>query len=298
MPTAPWRGSLATIRPMLAGSGSSARRAGPAFRTRQTTTAGEIASNRVAFIAFDVLRDGGEDLRPLPFTQRRARLERLMKTFRSPIVRISDVVPHDGRALYQQALERGWEGLIAKDAQSVYHTGKRTRDWRQLKIVQEQEFVIGGWTEARTSGRAFGALLLGYYEDGDLKYAGHTGSGFDQPELERVMRRLQPLETQTPPFAVRPRTNERPHWVKPVLVAQLKFTEWTNDGILRHPIYLGLRDDKRPETVKREHARPSTIDHGPSTIDHLVSQLEDLERGSNAGTLRLPDGGTLEVGNL
>ena len=142
----------------------------------------------------------------------------------------------------------------------MYHTGKRTRDWRKLKIVQEQEFVVGGWTEARTTGRPFGALLVGYYEDGVLKYAGHTGSGFNQRELERVIRLLKPLETTASPFPTRPRTNERPHWTKPSLVAQLKFTEWTDDGMLRHPIYLGMRDDVKPETVRREKKSPGSRD--------------------------------------
>ena len=128
--------------------------------------------------------------------------------------------PGDARELFQHALDHGWEGLIAKDAHSVYHTGKRTRDWRKLKIVHEQEFVVGGWTDSRTAGRPFGALLLGYYEDGGLKYAGHTGSGFNQRELERVIRLLKPLEIAASPFTTRPRTNERPHWTKPSLVAQ------------------------------------------------------------------------------
>ena len=144
------------------------------------------------------------------------------------------------------------KGSSPRTRSSVYHTGKRTRDWRKLKIVQEQEFVVGGWTDSRTAGRPFGALLLGYYEDGGLKYAGHTGSGFNQRELERVIRLLKPLEIAAPPFTTRPRTNERPHWTKPSLVAQLKFTEWTDDGLLRHPIYLGMRDDVKPETVRRE----------------------------------------------
>ena len=178
-----------------------------------------------------MLRDRDEDLRPLPLTARRARLERIFRNPGSPILRISEVVPGDGRALYERALDRGWEGLIAKSVDSIYHTGKRTHDWRKLKIVHEQEFVVGGWTESRTTGRPFGALLLGYYEDGDLKYAGHTGSGFNQRELERVFRLLKPLEIAAPPFKTRPRTNERPHWTKPSLVAQVKFTEWTDDGL-------------------------------------------------------------------
>jgi bifunctional non-homologous end joining protein LigD len=226
-------------------------------RIHLTESHSRSAAGRVAFIAFDILRDGDEDVRPLPFTARRSRLERVFPPSPglrrgSPILRRSDVVHDDARALYRQALERGWEGLIAKDSQSVYHTGKRTRDWRKLKLVKEQEFVVGGWTEARTTGRPFGALLVGYYDEGALQYAGHTGSGFNQRELERVIRLLKPLETSAPPFSTRPRTNERAHWTKPSLVAQLKFTEWTDDGMLRHPIYLGMRDDVKAETVRRE----------------------------------------------
>ena len=224
-------------------------------RIHLTESNSRSAAGRVAFIAFDILRNGDEDLRPLPLTVRRSRLDRVFRNPGSPILRRSDVVRDDARALYREALERGWEGLIAKDANSIYHTGKRTRDWRKLKIVHEQEFVVGGWTEARTTGRPFGALLVGYYEDGQLKYAGHTGSGFNQRELERVIRLLRPIETTASPFSTRPRTNERPHWTKPSLVAQLKFTEWTDDGMLRHPIYLGMRDDVKPETVRRENKR-------------------------------------------
>jgi bifunctional non-homologous end joining protein LigD len=270
----------------------------------------EGAHGRVAFIAFDMLRDGDEDLRPLPFTARRARLERVFKNPGSPILRKSTVVMDDGRALHQQALERGWEGLIAKDAGSVYHTGKRTRDWRKIKIVREQEFVVGGWTEARTTGRPFGALLLGYYEDGRFKYAGHTGGGFNQRELERVIKLLKPLETSTSPFVVRPRTNERPHWTKPSLVVQVKFTEWTDDGLLRHPIYLGMRDDVKPETVVREQKSPGSRRSlgsrnrrtatavEPNSSSALIDQLNEIEHGRNAGRLELPGGHSFEVGNL
>src|SRR5688572_21069504 len=221
-------------------------------RIHLTESNSRSAAGRVAFIAFDSLRDRDEDLRPLMLTERRTRLERVFRNPGSPILRTSDVVAGDARELFQHALDHGWEGFIAKDARSLYHTGKRTRDWRKLKIVQEQEFVVGGWTDSRTTGRPFGALLLGYYEDGRLRYAGHTGSGFTHAELERVIRLLRPLEIATSPFTTRPKTNERPHWTKPSLVAQLKFTEWTDDGLLRHPIYLGMRDDVKPETVRRE----------------------------------------------
>ncbi len=290
-------------------------------RIHLTESHSRSAAGRVAFIAFDILRDGDEDVRPLPFTARRSRLERVFRNPGSPILRRSEVVHDDARALYQQALERGWEGLIAKDSRSVYHTGRRTRDWRKLKLVKEQEFVVCGWTEARTTGRPFGALLVGYYDAGELKYAGHTGSGFNQRELERVIRLLKPLETPNPPFSIRPRTNERAHWTKPSLVAQLKFTEWTDDGMLRHPIYLGLRDDVKPKTVGRETKSPGSPtslgsrksrlspkspkslaavgrNFSSAGLQAVIHQLDEIERGKGSGTLQLPDGQTLAVTNL
>ena len=234
--------------------------------------AGREGPSSVAFIAFDLLREGRTDLRDRPLTERRAALERLFgrgpsRAGRSSVLRISESVRGDGRSLYRRALDSGWEGLIAKHAASRYQSGKRTPDWRKLKIVHEQEFVVGGWTEPRQTRAYFGALLLGVHEDasrggrkgragsaaGPLVYVGHTGTGFTEAELTRVMKRLRPLETTTCPFREQPRkTNERPHWVDPKLVAQVKFTEWTADGKLRHPVYLGLRDDKRPEDVHRE----------------------------------------------
>ena len=343
-------------------------------RIHLTDAKNQALLGKVAFIAFDILRDGNEDLRPLPLTVRRKRLEKVFRPRDSARLRLSEVSPGNGHALYRRALERGWEGLVAKESSSIYHTGKRTRDWCKLKIVQEQEFVVGGWTEPRTGGRPFGALLLGYYTAGQLEYAGHTGSGFDQRELERVSRLLKPREIAVSPFRTRPRTNERPHWAKPELVAQLRFTEWTDEGFLRHPIYLGLRDDVKPETVRREikagatgpvspkramqraakadaaganrrrpargAKRSSASERGrvPSSgkegatglspvaapaakgdatgpvspkrtakssakadaakLQDLVDQLTEIERGPDAGRLRLPGGASLEVSNL
>jgi bifunctional non-homologous end joining protein LigD len=296
-------------------------------RIHLTESNSAAAAGHVALIAFDILRDRDDDLRPSPLADRRAVLERVFRNTGSPILRLSDVVPGDARELFEHALEHGWEGLIAKEARSVYHTGKRTRDWRKIKIVHKQEFVIGGWTDSRTADRPFGALLLGYYEDGGLKYAGHTGSGFNHRELDRVIRLLKPLEVAAPPFTTRPRTNERPHWTKPTLVAQLKFTEWTDDGLLRHPIYLGMRDDVKVEEVRREavksrespESRESRTNRKSQTsrksreslnkdivptlrsadaFQSVVQQLEEIERGPGSGRLRLPGGQTLEVSNL
>jgi bifunctional non-homologous end joining protein LigD len=256
----------------------------PARRGRRASPAPTAhAAPSVGFIAFDLLRSGTRDLRERPLVERRAALEKLFGKTRSPLLRVSTIAHGSGRDLFAQAFERGWEGLIAKHAASLYKSGKRTPDWRKLKIVHEQEFVIGGWTEPRQTRAYFGALLLGVYEPrtknherttheprtangAALLYVGHTGTGFNERELARVMALLKPLETRDCPFANHPKTNERPHWVRPELVAQIKFTEWTADAKLRHPVYLGLRDDKKPHDVRREPApvRASAFaDHDP-----------------------------------
>jgi bifunctional non-homologous end joining protein LigD len=277
----------------------------------------------VAFIAFDLLRDGATDLRDRPLLERRAALERLLGKTGTPAVRLSTMVRGDGRALFEEAKTRGWEGLIAKRADSAYKSGKRTPEWRKLKIVHDQEFVIGGWTEPRQTRSHFGALLLGVYKDGALQYVGHTGTGFNEKELARLMKLFGPLETTTSPFRVKPKTNERPHWVEPELVAQIRFTEWTADAKLRHPVYLGLRDDKRPEDVRREDTsdppvksgarsrapderaprsrtsvRSATARPGARDIEAVIEQLRAIERSRREGVVTLPDGDTLKVTNL
>ena len=268
--------------------------------------------SRTALIVFDILRDGPTDFLNRPLVERRAALERMFGRTGSPVLRISEQVTGDGRALFKQALDRGWEGLIAKHARSLYKPGKRTPDWRKLKIVHEQEFVVGGWTEPRETRACFGALLIGVYQPQvpspkppgssakspapspqSLVYAGSVGAGFNDKELARVMQLLTPLESKTCPFFVTPKTSERAHWVKPRLVAQIKFMEWTADAKLRHPVYLGLRDDKKATEVSREE-KPRVKG---STLD-IIAQLDALESARKDGVLTLPDGDTLSVTNL
>ncbi len=306
------------------------------------------APGSVAYIVFDLLREGRRDLRDRPFVERRADLERLFASGdAAPLLRLSEIAHGDGRALYERALASGWEGLIAKLARSKYRSGKRTPDWRKLKIVQEQEFVVGGWTEPRQTRAYFGALLLGVYAPADgnaprrarapgrsaapgrpareealgggapreLVYVGHTGTGFDEKELARVMARLAPLETPDCPFAHRPKTNERPHWVRPSLVAQVKFTEWTADDRLRHPVYLGLRDDKNPEDVVRERtahlsgrtllrlggaspAKPRKGNESAAVPAHLLDELRAIEDSRRDGMITLTGDRRLSVTNL
>lgn len=271
-------------------------------------------SQPVALIAFDLLRDGDDDLRGLPLTERRARLEQRFPAA-SPALRISEQVADDGRALQARALAEGWEGLIVKEAPAPYQSGRRSPSWRKLKVVHEQEFVVGGWTEPRQTRQHFGALLLGVYDRGGLAYVGHTGTGFNQRELERVWTLLQARASTESPFAARIRTNEPAHWVRPELVAQVKFTEWTADAKLRHPVYLGLRDDKRPEDVVREKPRRLAKPEAATTVRApgrgrktggpaagaaaaVVDQLTALEEARRDGVVQLPDGSQVGVTNL
>ncbi len=265
----------------------------------------------VALIAFDLLRDGDEDLRGLALTERRARLEARLGSHLSSTLRISEQVRDDGRALDARARREGWEGLIVKEVAAPYQSGRRSPTWRKHKVVHEQEFVIGGWTEPRQTRSYFGALLLGVHDGKTdaLTYVGHTGTGFNHGELERVWKLLKPREIATTPFSERPKTNERAHWVRPDLVAQVRFTEWTADAKLRHPVYLGLRDDKRATDVRREEVIGSNRGHAgvrrarrPSSkvdtsLTHVIDQLQALENARRDGTLELPDGGRLGITN-
>jgi bifunctional non-homologous end joining protein LigD len=272
----------------------------------------------VAYIAFDLLQDGPDDLRGKPLVERRRRLEARLDGHLSTTLRLSEQTAGDGRALKDRAEREGWEGLIVKDARSVYESGRRSPAWRKLKIQRQQEFVIGGWTQPRQTRQHFGALLLGTYpEEGAprLTYVGHTGTGFDQRELERVWKLLMARETSESPFSERIRTNEPARWVRPELVAQVRFTEWTDDAKLRHPVYLGLRDDKPASAVIREDmskraapksTRPGgksgrsagTKEPGLPLTNPVVEQLRALEDARRDGTIQLPDGDRLGVTNL
>jgi len=205
----------------------------------------------VVFYAFDVLAYGGQDLTALALQARRRVLAEAI-TYVEPL-RLSEEREGRGAALLAQACAEGWEGLIAKRAGSRYEPGRRSSHWLKLKCVREQEFVIGGFTESPAAGRTgFGALLVGYYDEaGALHYAGKVGTGFDQQTLRALRAALDDLALPTSPFVDAPRSKVS-RWADPLLVAQVGFTEWTRDGKLRHPRYLGLRHDKDARDVVRE----------------------------------------------
>ena len=257
----------------------------------------------VVLVAFDLLRDGDEDLRPLPFAARRARLVERLDPDAGGAVRVVPSRIGGGRELRAEAQENDWEGLIVKDPASRYLSGRRHPGWRKLKLVRRQEFVVGGWTEGRSSRSGFGALLVGYHAGGapppppprgraaarapaagrrggvdldapggrdsagrrappatprgradPLVYAGHVGSGFTQADLDALGAHLHAIAADGSPFTEVPPANETPHWVEPSLVVEVKFTRWTVDGVLRHPVYLGVRADVAPGDVRREDA--------------------------------------------
>jgi bifunctional non-homologous end joining protein LigD len=207
----------------------------------------------VFLYVFDLLRLEGRDVRDLPLRERKALLRRSFR-FEGPL-RLSPHRNEHGEKLFREACRQGLEGLIAKRADSPYRSGARSRDWLKLKCHAEQELVIGGFTAPQGSRTDFGALLVGYWQDGRLRYAGKVGTGFDRATLETLGRRLQELVRDDPPFADVHPIPRGTQWVEPELVAQIAFGEWTRDGRLRHPRYLGLREDKPAREVVRE--RPS-----------------------------------------
>jgi bifunctional non-homologous end joining protein LigD len=204
----------------------------------------------VFMYVFDILWLEGHDVRKLPLRTRK-RLLRDALEFHGP-VRWTPHRNRDGEKFFVEACRKGWEGLIAKRADSPYVT-TRSRDWRKFKCEHGQELVVGGFTEPRGSRVEFGALLLGYYREGRLEYAGKVGTGFDTATLHDLADQMRKLERKDSPFADPGAIKERGvTWVEPKLVAQIGFTEWTRDHRLRHPRFLGLRDDKDASEVVRE----------------------------------------------
>jgi bifunctional non-homologous end joining protein LigD len=204
----------------------------------------------VSYMVFDVLELDGESTMQLPYVERRALLESLKLS--GPWWETPGYHVGDGKVVLAASKSQQLEGIVAKRLDSTYEPGRRTRAWLKIKNKNRQEFVIGGWSPG-SGNRAdhFGALLLGYYEGDRLIYAGHVGTGFTRKTLDDLLRRLEALRRDTSPFESTPRIPGAV-WVEPQLVAEVEFTEWTNDGVLRHPSFKGLREDKDARDVVRE----------------------------------------------
>ena len=205
-----------------------------------------VAQVPVTYYAFDLLYCDGYDLRQVPLLQRKEFLRRLIHA--ANYVRFSDHQLEQGKELYELAGANGLEGIIGKRAESLYGEG-RSNSWVKIKQTRTIDAVIGGWTEARSPGLKFGALLLGLYEGKKLRFAGHVGTGFDGKLQESIGKMLKELEIRERPFDKDPGANEPEHWVKPELVARVKYTEWTPEKRLRHPVFIGLRNDAKPEEL-------------------------------------------------
>jgi DNA ligase D-like protein (predicted ligase) len=201
------------------------------------------------YYVFDVLFAGGRDVRSLPLEERRSVLAGVLR-WRDPL-RMTEQMTGDGAALLAEACRDGWEGLIAKRVGTPY-VSTRSRDWLKLKCTRAQELVIGGFTAPRGSRTDLGALLVGHFDGDRLRYAGKVGTGFTRATLRDLAERLAPLVRDTSPFEPEKGIPRTATWVEPELVAQIAFMEWTPDGRLRHPSFLGVRFDKPAREVRRE----------------------------------------------
>ena len=224
----------------------------------------ERRKSPVYFYAFDLLQLDGGSLIALPLKARKDVLEKLCADAGDPI-RYSAEIGDDARALLEEVKRRGLEGIVAKQRNSVYEPGRRSGAWIKLKCVNEQEFVIGGYTPPEGSRKYFGAILVGYYKENRLMFAGKVGTGFTANSLLMLHKKFRAEERDDCPFedlpskqngkwvqAITPSMMRKLHWVNPVFVCEIKFAEWTRDGKLRAPVFLGLRDDKKPKEVVRE----------------------------------------------
>jgi bifunctional non-homologous end joining protein LigD len=219
---------------------------------------------RLIYYVFDLLHLDGRDLRPLPLVHRKQILAELIGGL--PRVLLSEHIPDQGVGLYRAAEEMGLEGIIAKDGASPYREGRHSGEWQKVKMVARQEAVIGGFTEPRGRRPGLGAVLLGVYAGGELQYVGHTGGELSDAELVELRRRLERFERPACPFVRRPKANAPVRWLQPRLVCEVKFAGWTADSRMRHPVFVGLREDKRARAVRGESpSQPTGLTASPAT---------------------------------
>lgn len=202
------------------------------------------------YYVFDLLFFDGHDLTNLPLITRKELLKKILPAARH--IKFSDHVWEEGALFFQVVKEKGLEGIVAKHSHSAYRMGKRSRQWLKIKTQLAQEGVIAGFTEPRGGRKYFGSLVLGAYEGGELIYIGHSGGGFGAKNLKNIYERLQPLIQKECPFKIEPATNALVTWVKPELVCEVTFAGWTEEGLMRHPVFSRLREDKAAREVGRE----------------------------------------------
>jgi bifunctional non-homologous end joining protein LigD len=254
----------------------------------------------LTYFVFDLLYLDGQDLRDLPLMRRKELLARIVNNL--PHIRLSEHIEEHGKAFLSAAAEQELEGIVAKEKKSTYQTGRRSRSWLKIKTRLRQEAIIAGFTEPRGSRKDIGSVVLGVYEGNELVYIGHAGSGFTAQSLADLHARLEPLITKACPFRQRPKTNAPPHWVEPRLVCEVQFGGWTTDGLMRHPIFQGLREDKPLSEVRRE--TPELASRGASALEGVPASAPagpapalPLAAGLSAGRVSI-GGRELELTNL
>jgi bifunctional non-homologous end joining protein LigD len=263
----------------------------------------------VIFFAFDLLHCDGYDLRRSSLIERKQLLQRLLHT--TERIRFSDHQVERGKEIFELAKENGLEGIVAKRLDSPY-VSERSTSWVKLKVTQTVDAVVAGWTAARTAAIPLGSLLLGLYEGKKLRFIGHVGTGFDGKKLEELSGKLKKIASTSCPFDAAPQTNEKAFWVLPELVARVKFSEWTQEKALRHPVFIALREDIRPEECKwqdevaaanpaRAVANPAVV-HAPAVVGKVISKKAQIEEELFEGraetiTIEL-DGKRLRFSNL
>jgi bifunctional non-homologous end joining protein LigD len=206
------------------------------------------------YYVFDLLQLDNKDTTQLPLLKRKELLKLLLSKVKLHNIFYSEHVATNGIKLCKSAIRKGWEGIMAKRADSPYHVNARSGDWLKIKIVKQQEAVITGFTKPQGSRSYFGAILLGAFKNKQLKYTGHCGTGFDAKTLKTLYEKFKPLFSAKSPFKQKVIPNNTVQWLKPKLVCEVKFTEWTEDENMRHPVYLGLREDLSWKEVKIEKA--------------------------------------------
>ncbi|HEX4544001.1 MAG TPA: DNA ligase D [Candidatus Acidoferrum sp.] len=262
----------------------------------------------VVYYIFDLLFCDGYDLRKSPLLERKQLLQRLLHA--SERFRYSDHQLEHGKELFELAKGSGLEGIVAKRVDSLY-VSERSSSWVKLKVTQTVDAVVGGWTAPRTAAIPFGSLLLGLYEGKKLRFVGHVGSGFDAKKLQDLSSKLKELAASSCPFDAVPETNEKPSWVSPTLVARVKFSGWTQEHCLRHPVFIALREDARPADCQwesevasapaTETAAPAVV-RAPDVVGRVISteaQIEDeLFKGRTETVTIELDGKRLRLSNL
>jgi bifunctional non-homologous end joining protein LigD len=267
---------------------------------------GLVTQMPVVYFAFDLLYCGGYDLREAPLLERKQLLQRLL--YASDRFRYADHQLEHGKELFALAEQNGLEGIVAKRADSPY-VSDRSPYWMKLKITKTVDAVVGGWTEARTSALPFGSLLLGLYEGKKLRFIGHVGSGFDGKKLKELSARLKELAAPASPFGAVPETNEKPSWVSPALVARVKFSGWTQEHALRHPVFIALREDASPTDCQWENevapaapaAAPDVV-RAPEIVGRVLNTTalieNELFKGRSENVTIELDGKRLRFSNL